>query len=133
MDSQHVRLLLHTEVRWLSKGKVLSRVHELQKELLTFFETEGHERFCNYLKNDLWLSRLEYLTEIFGKLNGLNSRMQGRNENILTSTDKLVAFTKKVTLWKSRVKAGTLDMFPLARKTCVKEMIPIIVEHLTCL
>ena len=59
--------------------------------------------------------------------------MQGRNENILTSTDKLVAFTKKVTLWKSRVKAGTLDMFPLVRKSCAKEMIPIIVEHLTCL
>ena len=47
--------------------------------------------------------------------------------------DRLVAFTKKVILWKSRVKAGTLDMFPLVRKTFVKEMIPIIVEHLTCL
>jgi len=47
--------------------------------------------------------------------------------------DKLVAFTKKVILWKSRVKAGTLDMFPLVCKTFVKEMIPIIVEHLTCL
>ena len=31
------------------------------------------------------------------------------------------------------MKAGTLDMFPLVRKTGVKEMIPIIVEHLTCL
>ena len=30
------------------------------------------------------------------------------------------------------MKAGTLDMFPLVRKTFVKEMIPIIVEHLTC-
>jgi len=59
--------------------------------------------------------------------------MQSRNENILSSTDKLVAFTKKETLWKGRVKAGSLDMFPLVRKTCVKEMIPIIVEHLTYL
>ena len=88
---------------------------------------------CDYLKNNLWLFRLEYLTAIYGQLNRLNSTMQGRNENILISIDKLVAFTKKVILWKSRVKAGTLDMFPLVRKTFVKEIIPIIVEHLTCL
>ena len=88
--------ILHAEVRWLSKGKVLSRVHELQNELLTLFEIEGHERFCNYLKNDVWLSRLEYFTEILGQRCRLNSGMQGRNENILTSTDKSVAFRKKV-------------------------------------
>ena len=37
MDSQHVRLLMHTDVRWLSKGKVFTRVHELQKELIVYF------------------------------------------------------------------------------------------------
>ena len=125
MDYQHVRLLLQFEVWWLSKGKVVSRVHQLQNTLLTFSETEEHERFCNYLKNYLWLSsRLEYLTEIFRQLNRLNGSMQGRNENILTLTNKLVAFTKKVTLRKSRVKLGTSDMFPLVRKPWWRRWFP---------
>ena len=59
--------------------------------------------------------------------------MQGRNENILTMTDKLVAFKKKVVMWKNRLKVDDLDMFPSVRKTCVTEMILIINEHLTSL
>ena len=88
MDSSHVRLVMHTEVRWLSKGQVLARVNDLHKELIAFFYGEKIERFCNYLKCDFWMSRMEYLTDIFCHLNTVNSNMQGRNENILTSTDK---------------------------------------------
>ena len=49
MHYQHVRLLIYTDVRWLSKGKVLTHVHELQKELIVFFLKEKHKRFCKYL------------------------------------------------------------------------------------
>ena len=59
--------------------------------------------------------------------------MQGRNENILTATDKLVAFKDKVAIWKKRMREDTLDTFLLAQKNCVTEMIPIVCEHLTCL
>jgi len=78
MDSQHKRLILHTEARWLSRGKVLCRVHELHKELHTFFKTEKHERICEYLQCEFWLSRLEYLADIFAHRNSLNTSMQGR-------------------------------------------------------
>ena len=91
MNSHYVCLLLHTEVRWLSKGNVLSRVIELQKEL-NFFENEKLDRFCKYLKNELLMSKIEYLSEIFRHLNNLNSKTLGRNENIFTATDKISCF-----------------------------------------
>lgn len=98
MDSKHKCLILHTEVRWLLRGKVLSRIHELQKEFLTFFEEEKHQRFCDFLKWKFWISIQEYLTDIFTHLNSLNTSIQGKNENILSSTDKLISFQKKITI-----------------------------------
>ena len=92
MNSHYVRLLLHMEGRWFSKGNLLSRATELQKELLIFFENEELDRFCKYLKKELWMSKIVYFSEIFRHLNSLNSNMQGRNENILIATDKISCF-----------------------------------------
>ena len=74
-----------------------------------------------------------YLAEIFAHLNSLNTSMQGREENILTSSDKLVAYKKKVAIWKNRVEDGNFEMFPLVRESCIKNMSPIVFQHLTTL
>jgi hypothetical protein len=38
--ARHETLVLHTNIRWLSKGKVFSRFYELRNELLGTFATE---------------------------------------------------------------------------------------------
>ena len=48
MDFQHKRLLLQTDVRWLSRDKVLIRVHVLGYEFLAFLEAmkQSHTYLC---------------------------------------------------------------------------------------
>ena len=42
--------------------------------------------------------------------------MQGRNENLLTSTHKINEFWSKLHLWQQHVEIGNLEIFPLAPK-----------------
>ena len=44
-------------------------------------------------------------------LNELNIKMQGREENILSCSDKLTGFKQKVALWKTELGRGSLEMF----------------------
>ena len=39
--------------------------------------------------------------------------MKGRNESLLTATDKLGAFQLKLNLWRKKAEKEVLEMFPL--------------------
>ena len=120
METEYSSLIQHTEIRWLSRGKVLSRFYKLREKLLTICLQESLKEFVECLSDDHWCSKLAYLTNIFHELNLLNSGMQGRNENILSSTDKINAFQKKVTIWKKRIAARNLEIFPSTPSNCPK-------------
>jgi hypothetical protein len=117
MDAKHECSLLQTEVRWLSKGKVLMRVFELKEVLWEFYSTEGNITFCKFFKNKKWCTMLAYLADTFNHNNSVNSKIQICEENILTSTDKLLAFQKKIIImWKRNVTENNFEMFPLIPK-----------------
>ena len=112
--SEHVQVFYNAEVRWLSRGKVLSRFYELQAEIAAFV-AQSNSPLADLFSNSVWLAHVAYLTDVFEQLNTLNMSMQGRGNNIFEQYDKIDAFKKKTSMWASHVSKKQLDMFSNAR------------------
>uniref|UniRef100_A0A8C7ZPG4 Uncharacterized protein n=1 Tax=Oryzias sinensis TaxID=183150 RepID=A0A8C7ZPG4_9TELE len=112
MEADHVQLLYHNEVRWLSRGLVLTRIFELRKEVFSFL-TDKKSPLAHHYTNATFIAKLAYLSDIFSLLNQLNISLQGTNSNMFFVADKVQAFQRKLSLWSKRAHEERLDMFPL--------------------
>ncbi|GBP35935.1 Zinc finger BED domain-containing protein 5 [Eumeta japonica] len=105
-------LLLHTEVRWLSRGRVVSRIFELRREMELFLVEQGHDEYKLMLTDSLCLQKLAYLSDIFTKLNELNLGLQGRDTTVFAMQEKVESTIKKISLWTSLIEKCKYDQFP---------------------
>ena len=112
LGSEHSSLLLHAEIRWLSRGKIVERVFELREELSIFLQ-EHNTDLASLVVDEIWLGKLTYLADMFNLLNQLNLSLQGRDANILLSQNKITAFIKKLNIWKARISDNVVNMFPV--------------------
>ena len=112
MGSEFEVLLYHSNVRWLSRGKVLNRVFAMRVELALFLREHQH-RHADYFENSEFIHILAYMADIFDALNHLNQQMQGGGVNIIDAEENLRSFQKKLQLWKRRTENDNFANFPL--------------------
>ena len=76
------------EVRWLSRGHVLSRLFELRDEIQQFLREAGH-KLAGYFDESQFIQALAYLADVFTALKELNRSLRERGISILDACEML--------------------------------------------
>ena len=53
MGEKFKNVLLHTEIRWLSRGRVFCRIYELREMMLRLFRKNMHNEFRDLIQNKI--------------------------------------------------------------------------------
>ena len=136
--AEEVGLLFYAKVRWLSRGKCLSRLYELQNEVEIFLR-ENKNSFHVQFHIKEFVVMLAYLADVFGHLNDMNLSLQGSDVTLSDVKDKLAGLTAQMAVWQAQIKVGSTTSFPLLErplkmnrinlpdntKTCVTEHLEI--------
>lgn len=108
-DSVAKDVLLHSEVRWLSRSVVLDRFCDVLPEIISFLQLKGKntELICN----PQFQADLMFLADISSHLASLNKSLQGKGHLVTDLVSAVSAFKAKLSVFKADV-SGSKAFFP---------------------
>jgi hypothetical protein len=110
IECEYGDLLLHSNVRWLSRGKVLNRFVSCLGAIKVFLN-EKKKHFPE-LNDENWVLKLMFLTDISTHLNELNLKLQGQGQTVLDLFSYWKAFTMKLDIFTRDINIKAFKYFP---------------------
>ena len=108
-DEEFEQLLLHTEVRWLTKGNCLRRFYSLFSTAVKFFQALGDSVSLELIGIE---ANIAYLSDILIKFNEVNLQLQGNLVNLIKVKSTVLAFISKLEPYKCNLGGHELFQFP---------------------
>ncbi|GBM84954.1 General transcription factor II-I repeat domain-containing protein 2A [Araneus ventricosus] len=112
VNSVYNGLLMHNNVRWLSRGNVLQRFVDCLEEIRLFLQNEGKIEQYPQLLDVMWLSKMMFFTDICQRFNELNVKLQGTNKTIIVMIDLISAFDAKLHVFRNDIITRIYKYFP---------------------
>lgn len=110
LNVEHEDVLYHTEVRWLSRGRVLKRFYDLLPHITAFLLSKNKE--VPELNDAEWKWHLAFLTDVTELLNSFNVQLQGKGKLICDMQSHVKAFEVKLGLLIKQVKEENFCHLP---------------------
>ena len=130
-DESFIQLILHTKIRWLSRGNCLERFVQLYDAVLEFC---SKDKKFGFLKDVEVKPIICYLADIFHKLNALNKMLQGSGKTLIDCQTSILGFIDKLKFLKAQVSKGRFSSFPhLVTSNPSSEIVDLVSEHLNSL
>ncbi|XP_069463365.1 general transcription factor II-I repeat domain-containing protein 2-like [Ambystoma mexicanum] len=110
LNADYGDVLYHTEVRWLSRGRVLKRFYDLLPQITAFLLSKNKE--VPELIDAEWKWHLAFLTDVTELLNSFNVQLQGKGKLICDMQSHVKAFEVKLGLLIKQVKEENFCHLP---------------------
>ncbi|KAM3850152.1 general transcription factor II-I repeat domain-containing protein 2A-like [Diretmus argenteus] len=109
-ESEHGDISYHSNVRWLSLGKVLKSVWDLRDQIQNFCGKKGHD--IPELSEEDWVADLGFAVDVTALMNELNVKLQCKGLFVHEMYSAVTAFMRKLQLLSSQVKDNILIHLP---------------------
>ncbi|KAM8791748.1 general transcription factor II-I repeat domain-containing protein 2-like [Rhynchonycteris naso] len=114
-------VLYHTEVHWLSRGRVLRHFYDLLPQITVFMLSKNKE--VPELNDAEWKLHLAFLTDVTELLNSFSVQLQGKRKLICDMQSHVKAFEVKLVLLIKQAKEENFCHLPLTQNLLAEKLL----------